>query len=577
MISIDDIRKRAEQWLGNEFNEETRREVKLMLDNDEKKLIDSFYQDLEFGTGGLRGVMGAGTNRMNIYTLGMATQGLCNYIIRECGDAPIKVAIAHDCRNNSRYFAETAADIFSANGFEVYLFESLRPTPELSYAIRRFKCQSGVVITASHNPPEYNGYKAYWNDGGQVVPPHDEGIIAEVRKIRSVTEIRFDGKRELIRTIGKETDNSFLNEVQKISLNPDIISRHSDLGIVYTSIHGSGITLVPQALKMFGFKNIQTVPEQDVADGNFPTVKSPNPEEPAALSMAIKKAYETGAELVMATDPDADRLGVAVRDAKGEFVLLNGNQTGTLLTWYILSQYRDKNKYQGNEYIIKTIVTTDLLDRIAEKHAVKCYNVLTGFKYFAELIRNLEGKEKYIGGGEESYGYLPGDYVRDKDAVGSCALIAEVAAWSKNNGKSLYSLLADIYSEYGFYKEKLINIVRKGKEGADEIKAMMTGYRNAPPSVINNSRVIKIDDYELLLSTNCLNGEKTRIDMVRSDVLQFFLEDGTKISVRPSGTEPKIKFYFSVHSDMASPDDYEKTNLILDGRINDIIKDLKLS
>lgn len=577
MIPIDDIKKRAEQWLSDEFNEETRREVKWMLENDEKKLIDSFYQDLEFGTGGLRGIMGAGTNRMNIYTLGMATQGLSNYIIRECGDAPVKVAVAHDCRNNSRYYAETAADIFSANGFEVYLFESLRPTPELSYAIRRFKCQSGVVITASHNPPEYNGYKAYWNDGGQVVPPHDEGIIAEVRKIRSVSEIRFEGNRELIRIIGKETDNSFLNEVLKVSLNPEIIARQSDMGIVYTSIHGSGGTLVPQALKMFGFKNIQTVPEQDVVDGNFPTVKSPNPEEPAALAMAIKKAYSTGAELVIATDPDADRLGVAVRDGKGEFVLLNGNQTGTLLTWYILSQYAEKDKYQGNEYIIKTIVTTDLLDRIAEKHEVKCYNVLTGFKYFAELIRDLEGREKYIGGGEESYGYLPGDYVRDKDAVGSCALIAEVAAWAKNNGKSLYSLLADIYSEYGLYKEKLINIVRKGKEGADEIKAMMTGYRNDPPSVINGSRVIKIDDYELLLSTNCITGEKTRIDLVKSDVLQFFLEDGTKISVRPSGTEPKIKFYFSVHSEMASPYEYEKTNQILEVRINDIIKDLKLS
>jgi phosphoglucomutase len=576
MISLIEIRKKAEQWLGSEFNEETRKEVKWMLENDEKKLIDAFYQDLEFGTGGLRGIMGAGTNRMNIYTLGMATQGLANYIIKECGNPGIKVALAYDCRNNSRYFAETAADIFSANGFEVYLFESLRPTPELSYAIRHYKCYSGVVITASHNPPEYNGYKAYWNDGGQVVAPHDEGITAEVRKIKSVSEIRFNGRKDQIKIIGKETDKCFLDEVLKMSLNPEIIEKNSNIGIVYTPIHGTGVTLVPQALKMFGFRNIQSVPEQDVVDGNFPTVKSPNPEEPAALALAIKKATETGAELVIATDPDADRLGIAVRNKQGEFVLLNGNQTGTLLTWYILSQFREKNKYKGNEYIIKTIVTTDLLDQIAEKHKVKCYNVLTGFKFFAELIRNLEGKEKYIGGGEESYGYLPGDYVRDKDAVASSALIAEVAAWAKSRGKTLYELLADIYSEYGFYKEKLINIVRKGKEGAEEIRAMMTGYRNNPPETINSSRVVKINDYELLLSTNCITGTKTRIDLLRSDVLQFFLEDGTKISVRPSGTEPKIKFYFSVNTKLVSADKLDETEKLLDKRIADILKDMNL-
>ncbi len=467
-----------------------------MLETDEKKLIDAFYQDLEFGTGGLRGIMGAGTNRMNIYTLGMATQGLSNYIIKECGKVGIKVAIAHDCRNNSRLFAETTADIFTANGFEVYLFEALRPTPELSFAIRHYKCQSGVVITASHNPPEYNGYKAYWNDGGQVVAPHDEGIIEEVRKIKSVSEIKFNGKKEKIRIIGKETDDLFLAEVLKMSLNPEIIRKNENIGIVYTPIHGTGGTLVPKALRMFGFKNIQNVPEQDITDGNFPTVKSPNPEEPAALSLAIKKATETGAELVMATDPDADRLGIAVRNRKGEFVLLNGNQTGVLLTKYILSQFQQKKKYKGNEYIIKTIVTTDLLDRIAESYNVKCYNVLTGFKFFAELIRNLEGKEKFIGGGEESYGFLPGDYVRDKDAVGSCAMTAEVAAWAKSSGKSLYEMLIDIYLEYGLYKEKLHNIVRKGQEGASEIKAMMNEYRNNPPESINSSKVIKINDYE---------------------------------------------------------------------------------
>lgn len=577
MLSIEEIRLKAQQWLGPEFNEETRREVREMLEKDEKKLIDAFYQDLEFGTGGLRGIMGAGTNRMNIYTLGMATQGLSNYIIKECGDSGIKVAIAHDCRNNSRYFAETAADIFSANGFEVYLFESLRPTPELSFAIRQYKCQSGVVITASHNPPEYNGYKAYWNDGGQVVAPHDEAIIEEVRKITSVSQIKFNGKKEKIKIIGKETDQLFLNEVLKMSINPDIIRKQNNIGIVYTPIHGTGGTVVPQALKMFGFKNIQNVPEQDIVDGNFPTVKSPNPEEPAALSLAIKKAYETGAELVMATDPDADRLGIAVRNKKGEFVLLNGNQTGVLLTHYILSQFKEKKKYKGNEYIIKTIVTTDLLDRIAEEFNVKCYNVLTGFKFFAELIRNLEGKEKYIGGGEESYGFLPGDYVRDKDAVASCALAAEVAAYAKNSGKSLYDRLIDIYIEFGLYKEKLINIVRKGKEGADEIKAMMTMYRNNPPKIINNSKVVKINDYGTLISIDCLTGKKNVIDLIKSDVLQFFLEDGSKISVRPSGTEPKIKFYFSVNTKLESVARFDDTDSLLNKRINYIIEDMRLA
>jgi phosphoglucomutase len=577
MLSIEDIRQKAQTWLGNEFNEETRKEVREMLEKDEKKLTDAFYQDLEFGTGGLRGIMGAGTNRMNIYTLGMATQGLANYIIKLCGSIGIRVAIAHDCRNNSRYFAETAAKIFTANGFEAFLFDSLRPTPELSFAIRHYKCQSGVVITASHNPPEYNGYKAYWNDGGQVVAPHDDGIIDEVRKIKSVSDIKFDGKIEKIRTIGKETDDAFLEEVLKMSLNPEVIRKYSDIGIVYTPIHGSGIKLIPPALKLFGFNNIINVPEQDITDGNFPTVKSPNPEEPDALKMAIAKAVSTNAELVMASDPDADRLGIACRNKNGEFILLNGNQTGTLLIYYILSQFREKKKYKGNEYIIKTIVTTDLMDRIAGKHNVKCYNVLTGFKFFAELIRILEGKEKYIGGGEESYGFLPGDYVRDKDAVASCALAAEVAAWAKGRGKSLYELLVDIYLEYGLYKEKLINIVRKGKEGAVEIKAMMTGYRNNPPVSINNSKVVKINDYETLVSTDCITGAKSEIIMLRSDVLQFFLEDGTKISVRPSGTEPKIKFYFSVNTKLESADKFEETDMLLDQRIEAIIQDMKLT
>ena len=576
MLSPDEIRTKAKSWLGKEFNEETRKEVQEMLEKDEKKLIDAFYQDLEFGTGGLRGIMGAGTNRMNIYTLGMATQGLSNYLIKQCGNSGIKVAIAHDCRNNSRYFAETTANIFSANGFEVYLFESLRPTPELSFAIRHYKCHSGVVITASHNPPEYNGYKAYWNDGGQVVAPHDDGIIDEVRKITSVNDIKFNAKKEKIKIIGKETDDTFLREVCKMSLNPEIIKKFSDIPIVYTPIHGTGITMVPPALKLFGFTNIIHVPEQDITDGNFPTVKSPNPEEPDALRLAIKKAVETNAELVMATDPDADRLGLAVKDRTGKFILLNGNQTGVILIWYILSQYKERKKYKGNEYIIKTIVTTDLMERIAEAYHVEFFNVLTGFKFFAELIRENEGIKKYIGGGEESYGFLPGDYVRDKDAVSSCALAVEATAWAKSNGMSLYELLLDIYVKYGFYKEKLINIVRKGKEGAGEIKAMMTTYRNSPPEQINNSRVIMVNDYEKQVSHDILTGQKTSITLIKSDVLQFFLADGTKISVRPSGTEPKIKFYFSVNTKLASVDKFEETEKILDKRINDIIADLKL-
>ena len=554
MLTIEEIRSKAKSWLGKEFNEETRKEVSEMLEKDEKKLIDAFYQDLEFGTGGLRGIMGAGTNRMNIYTLGMATQGLSNYIIKQRGSSGIKVAIAHDCRNNSRYFAETTANIFSANGFEVYLFESLRPTPELSFAIRHYKCHSGVVITASHNPPEYNGYKAYWDDGGQVVAPHDDAIIEEVRKITSVNDIKFNAKKDKIKIIGKETDDLFLKEVDKMSLNPDIIKKFSNIPIVYTPIHGTGITLVPPALKMFGFRNIISVPEQDITDGNFPTVKSPNPEEPDALKLAIKKAVETNAELVMATDPDADRLGLAVKNTKGDFILLNGNQTGVILVWYILSQFKERNKYKGNEYIIKTIVTSDLIEKIAEGYNVEYVNVLTGFKFFAEYIRENEGTKKYIGGGEESYGFLPGDYVRDKDSVASCALAAEATAWAKSRGMSLFELLLDIYVKYGFYKEKLINIVRKGKEGADEIKLMMTEYRNNPPLKINNSKVIMVKDYETQISHDILKGIKTEITLIKSDVLQFFLADGSKISIRPSGTEPKIKFYFSVNTKLATTD-----------------------
>jgi len=577
MTNINDIRKKATAWLGSEFDEATRTEVQALLDNDEKALVDAFYQDLEFGTGGLRGIMGAGTNRMNRYTLGMATQGLANYLVKQADNrSSVKVAIAYDCRNNSSYFAAVAADIFAANGFTAYLFESLRPTPELSYAVRLYNCDAGVIITASHNPKEYNGYKVSWNDGGQVVEPHDRGIIDEVRKIKSISEIMTGGDPSRIITLGAETDEKFLAEVKAVSINPDIIKRNSGIGIVYTPLHGTGYKLVPEALAMYGFTNVHTVKEQSITDGNFPTLRSPNPEEPAALSMAIDLAKARGADLVMATDPDADRLGIAVRIPSGEFVLLNGNQTGALLTWYIISQKKQRGQLKGNEYIISTIVTSDLLGRIAEQNGVECYYVLTGFKFFAELIRELEGKKKYIGGGEESFGYLPGDYVRDKDAVASCALIAETAAWAADNGKTLWGLLLDIYAEYGLYREKLVNVVRKGAEGAAEIKKMMEDFRNTPPTEIAGSRVVKADDYLRSISTDTVSGKTTPLHLQKSNVLQFFLADGTKISVRPSGTEPKIKFYFSATSQLAKTSGFEAAWQALDERIDKIIKELNL-
>ena len=578
MTDINDIRKKASEWLGNEFDESTRAEVQAMLDNDEKTLVDAFYQDLEFGTGGLRGIMGAGTNRMNRYTVGMATQGLSNYLVRQADNrSSVKVAIAYDCRNNSSYFAQVAANIFTANGFTAYLFESLRPTPELSYAIRLYNCDAGIVITASHNPKEYNGYKVSWSDGGQVVEPHDRGIIDEVRKIKSISEIMTGGDpSRIIIMLGAETDEKFLAEVKAVSINPDIIKRNSGIGIVYTPLHGTGYKLVPEALALYGFTNIHTVKEQCITDGNFPTLRSPNPEEPAALSMAIDLAKANGADLVMATDPDADRLGIAVRKPSGEFVLLNGNQTGALLTWYIISQKKLRGQLKGNEYIISTIVTSDLLGRIAEKNGVECFYVLTGFKFFAELIRELEGKKKYIGGGEESFGYLPGDYVRDKDAVASCALIAETAAWAADNGKTLWSLLLDIYAGYGLYREKLVNVVRKGAEGAVEIQKMMDAFRHMPPSEIAGSRVVKVDDWLRSISTDTATGKTTPLHLQKSNVLQFFLADGTKISVRPSGTEPKIKFYFSATSSLEKTSDFEAAWQALDERIDEIIKELHL-
>ena len=572
--STEHIYARASEWTTGEFDEDTRREVLYMIENDEKKLIDSFYRDLEFGTGGLRGIMGAGTNRMNRYTVGMATQGLANYLLKNFSGENISVAIAHDCRNNSRHFSEIVAGIFSANGFHVYLFDSLRPTPELSYAIRYLGCHSGVIITASHNPPEYNGYKAYWNDGGQVTAPHDMDIIEEVRKITSVSEIKFDGPEENIHIIGKDVDELFMNTISKISLNPECIKEKHDIGIVYTPIHGTGVKIIPDTLRKFGFNNIINVPEQDVVDGNFPTVESPNPEDPRAFKMALDKAEKQKADIAMATDPDGDRLGVAVRNRSGDFVLLNGNQTAAILTWYIISQMKLKNMLRGNEYIITTIVTSDILERIAERNGVECFNVLTGFKYFARLIEELGKERKYIGGGEESFGYLPGDYVRDKDAVGSCAMMAEVAAYTSCMGKSVFDILIDIYSEYGLFREKLVNIVRKGKEGADEINRMMTSFRNNPPEKINNSRVIKIIDYMDGISRDLLANKETAVNMERSNVLQFFLEDGSKISIRPSGTEPKIKYYFSVNDKLDNREEYENREAEMDARLEALIKDI---
>jgi len=570
------VKNRASQWLNEPFDAETRKKVKDLMDGNEAELIECFYRNLEFGTGGLRGIMGAGTNRMNIYTIAMATQGLSNYLIKEFKNVPqIKVAIAHDSRNNSRLFAETTANIFSANGFKVYLFDSLRPTPELSFAIRYFKCQSGIVITASHNPKEYNGYKAYWDDGGQIISPHDTLIIEEVQKV-SINKVNFKARPENIESIGAEIDDIYTNQITGLSLAHDIIRRQKDMKIVYTPLHGSGVKLVPMVLKKFGFTNILNVPEQDISDGNFPTIKSPNPEESSALAMAIQKAKDTNADLVMATDPDADRVGIVVRNDQGEYVILNGNQTATLLFHYLLTKWSENRKLKGKEYIVKTIVTTELLAAMAARFSVTCYDVLTGFKYIADVIKTFEGKKTFIGGGEESYGYLAGDFVRDKDAVMSCALIAEACAFAKDRGKTMYEQLLEIYKVYGLYKEKLISIEKKGKSGQEEIHRMMVDFRKNPPSKINGSPMTEVMDY---LDNACIekaNRKNGGIKIPKSDVLQFFTADGSKISIRPSGTEPKIKFYFGVKDNLKSVTDYDKVSALLDQRINEIIADLKL-
>lgn len=571
------VKERIENWLSGAYDKETKAIInKLLSEKKEEELTDSFYKELEFGTGGLRGIMGVGSNRMNKYTIGSATQGLANYLIKCFPNQEIKVAIAYDSRNNSAYFAQITADVFSANGIKVYLFEELRPTPELSFAIRYFGCKSGIVLTASHNPKEYNGYKAYWDDGAQMIAPHDSNVIQEVRKIDNISKVKFEGNSSLIEKIGSEVDKAYLAEIKKLTVSPKAIARQSDLKIVFSPIHGTGITCVPQILESFGFKNVHVVESQATPDGNFPTVIYPNPEEAEALSLALQKGKEIDADLIMATDPDADRVGIAVRNHKGEFQLLNGNQTGSLLVYYMLQAWKQKGKLTGDEFIVKTIVTSELIKAIADKLSVTCYDTLTGFKFIAGLIREFEGKKKFICGGEESYGYLVGDAVRDKDAIASCAFIAEMVAYAKDQGKSIFDLLLDIYVEFGFYKESLISITKKGKSGAEEIKAMMTQFRENPPKIVAGSKLVVMKDYENQIEKNLLTGEQKAIDLPKSDVLQFFTEDGSKISARPSGTEPKIKFYFGVKEQLASKADYDKINEKLDTKLKSIIADLSI-
>jgi phosphoglucomutase len=574
---LSEVVAKAKSWLSDVYDEDTRNEVQRMLDQEDKtELIDSFYKDLEFGTGGLRGIMGAGSNRMNIYTVGAATQGLSNYLKKEFAGQEIKVAIGHDCRNNSRLFAEKSADIFSANGIKVYLFEDLRPTPELSFAIRELGCQSGIILTASHNPKEYNGYKAYWTDGSQIVGPHDKNIIGEVQKVKA-EDINFNKNEALIEILGEEMDNKFLEKVKSVSLAPEIVAKHKDLKIVYTPIHGTGVELIPAAMKAFGFENIIHVPEQDVVSGDFPTVVSPNPEEPAAMEMAIKKAYEVDADVVMASDPDSDRIGVVVKNDKGEYIIVNGNQTALLFIYYIITRMKENKALKGNEFIVKTIVTTEKIAEIAEKNGIEFYDVYTGFKYIAEVIRENEGVKKYIGGGEESFGFMPADFVRDKDAVSACALIGEIAAWAKDQGKTLYELLQDIYLEYGFSKEKMKYIVRPGKTGADEIKQMMVNFRTNPPKELGGSKLKIVKDYADLSEKNLLTGAVKKINQkITADVMQFFTEDGTKISVRPSGTEPKIKFYFEVAGELKARADFDTVDKAAEEKIDAIMAELDL-
>ena len=565
------IQAKVDSWLNSAIDEESKTAIRALNSDD---LADSFYKDLEFGTGGLRGIMGVGSNRMNKYTVGTATQGLANYLLKAFPDEDISVAIAHDSRNNSSYFADITASVFSANGIMVYLFDELRPTPELSYAIRQLGCKSGVVLTASHNPREYNGYKAYWDDGAQVTPPHDKNIIAEVKAIANVEEVKFSKDESKVKLINKEVDEPYLQAILNLTLAPEAVKNQSDLKIVFSPIHGTGITLVPEILKRKGFTNVTVVEEQAEPDGDFPTVVYPNPEEREAMTLALNKAKELDADLVMATDPDADRVGIAAKTDEGDFELLNGNQAATLLIYYLLRKWKENGKLDGNQMIIKTIVTTDLLDRIAESFGVDCPNTLTGFKYIAAIIKELEGKKEFIGGGEESYGYMISDFVRDKDAVASCAMLAEMTAWAKDQGLSVFDLLAEVYMQYGFYLEALVSMTRKGMKGAEEIKQMMADMRAKAPEAIAGSKVVRAIDYLSSVDKNLITGEETKVNMDSSNVLQFFLEDGTKISARPSGTAPKIKFYISVNTPMASKELFNETKAQLETKIASIKTDL---
>ena len=571
------VTAKAQTWLGEGYDEETKAEVKKMLENEDKTdLIECFYKDLEFGTGGLRGIMGVGSNRMNIYTVGAATQGLANYLKDAFADMEqISVVVGHDVRNNSRLFAEIVANIFSANGIKVYLFEGSRPTPEMSYAIRLLGCQSGVIITASHNPKEYNGYKAYWNDGAQMVAPHDTNTIDYVNKIKSVTEVKFEGNKDLIQIVGEDIDSQYIAEIKKLSLSPDVIAKHHDLKIVYTPIHGTGKYLIPRSLKNFGFTNIISVPEQEVQSGDFPTVDSPNPENASAMAMAIAKAKEVDADIVMASDPDADRIGVVIKNTKGEYELVNGNQIVMIFLYYLMARNKELGKLTGNEYIVKTIVTTDTIKSIAEKQNIKLYDVFTGFKWIATVMRENEGKARYLGGGEESYGFLAEDFVRDKDSVSAISLMAEIAAWAKEKGLDMNAMLIDIYMTYGYSKEKGVSLVRKGKSGAEEIQAIMKQFRENPPKSIAGSPVVTVKDFATLEQKNIAAGTAEKLVMpTTSNVLQYYTEDGTKISIRPSGTEPKIKFYIEVHGTLESAEKYDETNAAAEAKIARICKEL---
>ena len=569
--------ERAQKWLGPQYDEETRKEVQALLDNEDKSgLIDAFYKDLEFGTGGLRGIMGAGTNRMNIYTIGAATQGLANYL-KDCfKDLPqISVAVGHDVRNNSRKFAEMVADIFSANGIKVYLFDGCRPTPEVSFAIRHLGCQSGVNITASHNPKEYNGYKAYWSDGAQMIAPHDVETIAYVNAITSVDQIKFTPNKDLIQIIGKDVDEPYLEAIHGLSLSPEIDAKHADMKIVYTPIHGTGSTLMYDSLARWGFKNIIHVPEQDVQDGNFSTVVSPNPENAEAMSMGIAKAKETGASLVLASDPDADRIGLVVRDKNGNYQLVNGNQIVMIFLYYLITRNVELGKITGKEYCVKTIVTTETIKRIADANNVTCYDCFTGFKWIADVMRNLEGEARYLGGGEESYGFLAETFCRDKDSVSAISLMCEIAAWAAERGQDLYEMLIDIYAQYGFSRERGVSVVRPGKTGADEIVAMMKNFRENPPKELAGSPVVVIKDYADLNCRDLKTGDVEKMNFpATSNVLQFFTEAGDKVSIRPSGTEPKIKFYIEVREDMPSKEAYEETVAKADAHIDQVLADL---